>query len=120
MAGELQSQRIFRALKFANVMDFWVPHPRMRAAPSLVFCSALSNGCRYQVAHYIVGFASFLRIKCALKRLIPSSLHHHACNRYPKHRVLESVSSRVPAILKLKLWGKYALDPLAMVHPLST
>jgi hypothetical protein len=63
MAGELQSQRMFRALKFTNVMDFWVPHPCTRAASGLVFRDALSNGCRYQVVHYIVGFASFLRIE---------------------------------------------------------
>jgi hypothetical protein len=63
MVRELRNQRILRALKLVNVMGFRVTHPFTRAAPGSVFCDALSNGYRYSVAQYTIGFASLLRIE---------------------------------------------------------
>jgi hypothetical protein len=46
MVRELKKQRIFQALKLANVMGFRVTHLFTRAAPGSVFCDTLSDGYR--------------------------------------------------------------------------
>jgi hypothetical protein len=63
MVRELKKQRIFRALKLANVMGFRVTHLFTRAAPGSVFWDALSDGYGYSVAQYTTEFASLLRIE---------------------------------------------------------
>jgi hypothetical protein len=63
MVRELKNQRILRAPKFANVMGFRVTHPFMHAAPGSVFRDTLSDGYRYSVVQYTIGFTSSLRIE---------------------------------------------------------